>query len=70
MRSCHERGSRAPKRSRISAAHSRRAARIFATSSKKSMWQLKKNEKRGRKRVRVEPAVDQLLHVGHAVGDA
>ena len=50
VRSCHDRGSRAPTRSRISVAHIRRAARIFATSSNRSLWKLKKNEKRGRKR--------------------
>ena len=34
----------APKRSRMIRAHMRRAARNFATSSKKLLWALKKNE--------------------------
>ena len=46
-RCAHERGSRAPKRSRMIRAHIRRAARNLATSSKKSMWQAKKNDSRG-----------------------
>ena len=41
------RGSLAPNRSAMILAQSRRAARNFATSSKKFMWQAKKNEKRG-----------------------
>ena len=46
-RSCHERGFFAPKRSRIASAHSVRAARNLAISSKKSLCELKKNEIRG-----------------------
>ena len=45
----HERGSCAPKRSRSSRAQMRRAARYFATSSKKSIWALKKKLRRGAK---------------------
>ena len=45
-RSICERWSRAPKRSRMISAHSIRAARNFATSVKKSLWALKKNESR------------------------
>ena len=41
------RGSFAPKRSAMMRAHSRRAARNFAISSKKCMWQAKKNDRRG-----------------------
>src|SRR5207253_2664506 len=44
-----ERGSRAPKRSRMRLAHSRRAARSFATSSRKSLWRLKKKDSRDAK---------------------
>ncbi len=46
-RSICERGSLAPKRSRITDAHSARAARNLATSSKKSLETLKKKESRG-----------------------
>ena len=45
----HDRGSLAPKVSRISRAQIRRAARYLAISSKKSMWALKKNDSRGAK---------------------
>jgi hypothetical protein len=48
-RSVHERGSFAPKRSRMWRAQMRRAARSFAISSKKSLWMSKKNESRGAK---------------------
>ena len=48
-RSHSERGFFAPKVSRISRAQMRRAARNFATSSKKSLWLLKKNDSRGAK---------------------
>ena len=41
-----ERGSVAPKRSRMMRAHIRRAARNFATSSKSSLQAPKKNERR------------------------
>ena len=44
-----ERGSFAPKRSRAISAQSERAARNFATSSKKFEWALKKNDSRGAK---------------------
>ena len=43
-RSSSERGSFAPNRSRMIRAHMRRAARNLATSSKKLLWPLKKNE--------------------------
>ncbi len=46
-RSIHERGFLAPKRWRMIFAHIRRAARIFATSSKKSLCELKKYESLG-----------------------
>ena len=46
-RSTHERGSRAPNSSRIIRAHIRRAARNFATSSRRLLWALKKNDRRG-----------------------
>ena len=49
VRSCQDLGFLAPTRSRIRLAQRRRAARILATSSKKSMWKLKKKENRGRK---------------------
>ena len=45
-----------PKRSFMSRAHSRRAARNFATSSRKSEWQAKKNESRSPKRSGSSPA--------------
>ena len=48
-RSIIERGSLAPKRSLITRAQSRRAARNFATSSRKWLWQAKKNDSRGAK---------------------
>ena len=44
-----ERGSFAPKRSRVSRAQMRRPARNFATSSKKLIEMSKKNVKRGKK---------------------
>ena len=47
VRSIIERGSFAPKRSRITCAHIRRRARYFATSSKKFIWVLKIHESRG-----------------------
>ena len=37
-------------------AHMRRAARNFATSSKKFMWQAKKNDRRGAKSSTASPA--------------
>jgi hypothetical protein len=37
-------------------AHIRRAARNLATSSKKCMWQAKKNDSRGAKSSRARPA--------------
>ena len=43
-RSIVERGSRAPNRSRVIRAQSRRAARNFATSSIRSLCALKKND--------------------------
>ena len=41
--------SSAPRRPRASRAQSRRAARNFAASSKRSLWLAKKNESRGPK---------------------
>ncbi|MNC87366.1 hypothetical protein D3C83_30870 [compost metagenome] len=55
-RSCHERGLFAPNRSRITRAQSRRAARNLASSSKKSLCELKKNEMRGAKASTSRPA--------------
>ena len=46
----------APNRSRMIRAHMRRAARNFATSSKKFMWQAKKNESRGANSSTASPA--------------
>jgi hypothetical protein len=42
-----ERGSLGAKRSLTSSAHSRRAARNLATSSRKLLWALKKKDSRG-----------------------
>ena len=55
-RSLSERGSLAPKRSRMIRAHIRRAARNFATSWKTLLWQLKKNARRGAKWSTSRPA--------------
>ena len=55
-RSICERGSRAPKRSRMIRAHSRRAARNLAISSTRSLWALKKNESWGAKASTSRPA--------------
>ena len=55
-RSISERGSRAPNRSRMSRAHSRRAARNLATSSRRSLWALKKNDSWGAKLSTSRPA--------------
>ena len=46
-RSIHDFGFFAWNRSRMIFAHMRRAARNFATSSRKLLWALKKNESRG-----------------------
>ena len=46
-RSQRERSRFAPNSSRITRSQTRRAARNFAISSKKSLWELKKNESRG-----------------------
>ncbi len=48
-RRAQERGSRAPYLSRMCRAQMRRAARYLAISSRKSMWALKKKERRGAK---------------------
>jgi hypothetical protein len=55
-RSISERGSRAPKRSFMMRAHSRRAARNFATSSRRLLWALKKNESCGANSSTLSPA--------------
>ena len=55
-RSIHERGFFAPNSSRISLAQMRRAARNLATSSNKSLWELKKKESRGAKSSTSSPA--------------
>ena len=56
-RSVCDRGSRARKRSRITRAHSRRAARNFATSSSRLLCALKKKESWGAKSSTPRPAV-------------
>ena len=56
----------APKRSRMIRAHSRRAARNFATSWKKSLCALKKNESRSPNSSGDEPGVDRRLAVRDA----
>ena len=66
-RSCWARGLVAPNRSRMMCAHSRRAARNFATSSRKSLCALKKKDSRWPEPVDVEPGVDRRLHVGDRV---
>ena len=68
-RSCCARGWVAPKRSRIRRAHSRRAARNFATSSRKSLCALKKNDRRWPSALTSRPGVDGGLHVGDGVGE-
>ena len=68
-RSCSARGWVAPKRSRISRAHSRRAARNLATSSRKSLCALKKNDSRWPNALTSRPGVDRRLHVGDGVGE-
>src|SRR5436190_9964255 len=55
-RNCHERGFLAPKRVVIASAHSLRAARYLAISSKKSLCELKKKEMRGTKSSTSRPA--------------
>ena len=55
-RSFSDRSSRAPNRSRITRAQIRRAARYFATSSKKSLCALKKKERRGTNSSTARPA--------------
>ena len=55
-RSCHERGFLAPNRFFIASAHSLRAARYLAISSKKSECELKKNDRRGTKSSTSRPA--------------
>ena len=44
-------------------AHSRRAARNLAISSRKSLCALKKNDSRWPNAVDVEPGVDRRLHI-------
>ena len=60
----------APKRSRMIRAHSLRAARNLATSSKRSLWALKKKREPRPEGVDVEPGLDRGLHVGDAVGES
>ena len=55
-RSMSERGSRAAKRSRMIRAHIRRAARNLATSSRRLLWALKKNESCGANSSTASPA--------------
>ena len=61
-RSVRERGSRAPKRSRMRRAQSRRAARNFATSSSRLLWALKKNESWGANSSTARPAAGAARH--------
>ena len=68
-RSIMARGFVAPKRSRMMRAHSRRAARNFAISSRKSLCALKKNDSRGPSAIHVEPGVARRLDVGDRVGE-
>ena len=63
-----ERSLRAPKRSFITLAQMRRAARSLAISSRKSLWMSKKNDSLRRETVDVEAGVDGRLHVLDAVG--
>ena len=55
-RSCCARGLVAPNRSFMIRAHSRRAARNFATSSRKLLWALKKNDSRWPNELTSRPA--------------
>ena len=55
VRSIIDRGSLAPKRSFMMVAHSRRAARNFATSSKKSLCTSQKKDRRGAKSSTLRP---------------
>ena len=64
-----ERGSRAPKRSRMMRAHMRRAARNLATSSKSSLHAAKKKRQPAGEGVDVKPARAGRLDVGDAVGE-
>ena len=59
----------APKRSRITRAHTRRAARNFATSWKKSLCALKKNESRAPNSSGDWPGLDRGGAVRDPVGD-
>ena len=63
----HERGCFAPNRSRIARAQMRRAARNFATSSKRSLWQLKKKLMRGANSSMSSPRPSRPAHVLEAV---
>src|SRR3989442_15041428 len=56
-RSIQDFGSLAPYLSRIKRAHRRRAARNLAISSKKSMWEPKKKERRGGEALAVHPGL-------------
>ena len=58
VRSCIDSGFFAPKRSLMSGAQIRRAARNFAISSKKSLWTSKKKREARREVVDVEAALD------------
>ena len=68
-RSICERGSRAPKRSRMISAHSVRAARNFATSGEEVVVGVEEEREPARERVDLEPGVDRRLDVGDAVGE-
>ena len=68
-RSCHDRGSRAPNRSRMTRAQIRLAARYLAISSKKSLCALKKNDSRGANWSTSRPASTPVLHVLDAVAE-
>ena len=57
----------APKRSFMIFAYTRRTARNFAISSKKSAWQTKKNASRGANSSTCMPVLRHLLDVGDQV---
>ena len=59
----------APNSSRIIRAQSRRAARNFATSSKRWLCALKKKERRGAKASTSSPRADRRRDVGAGVGE-
>ncbi len=67
-RNCIARGFVTPNRSRMMRAHSRRAARNLAISSRKSLCALKKKDRRWPSRFRSRPASRAAVDVGDRVG--